>query len=362
MSKLIVVIGATGGQGGGVVDAFLNEAGWKVRGTTRNTTSEKAKALSAKGVEVVSANLNDEESLEKAFQGATAIFAFTDYYETFFELGDEKSLELEFAQGQRIARAAAKNQSLQRLVFSAGPHTSMITNGEAICPHLEGKGRIVTYVTQEIPDLAAKTTFAVFTVFANNALLYDIFKPIYVVSRTVHSISSRHGLTRLKPSAKKYVTLYPTPPSTPYPCVGDPAINGGIFVRRLVKSPPPPGSFVRCNVETLTMESYLATWGRATGLAPEEGATAAVQISPESYVELWGSMAQEQLSQWKFFQWLHDHYPPKWEGITIVEGMDLLTDEDKKELLSVEESLKRYDWSAFEKKPTAKAVTGRFST
>ncbi|KAJ0340148.1 hypothetical protein COL154_010453 [Colletotrichum chrysophilum] len=231
MSNLIVVIGATGGQGGGVVNAFLNEAGWKVRGTTRNTSSEKAKALSAKGVEVVSANLNDEESLEKAFQGATAIFAFTDYYETFFELGDEKSLELEFAQGQKIARAAAKNQSLQRLVFSAGPHTSMITNGEAICPHLEGKGRIVTYVTQEMPDLAAKTTFAVFTVFANNALLYDIFKPIYV-----------------------------------------------------------------------------------------------------------------------------------WEGITIVEGMDLLTDEDKKELLSVEESLKRYDWSAFEKKPTAKAVTGRFST
>ncbi|KAL3298634.1 NAD(P)-binding protein [Colletotrichum asianum] len=295
--------------GGGVVDAFLNEAGWKVRGTTRNTSSEKAKALSAKGVEVVSANLNDEKSLEKAFQGATAISAFTDYYETFFELGDEKSLELEFAQGQKIARAAAKNQSLQRLVFSAGPHTSMITNGEAICPHLEGKGRIVTYVTQEMPELAAKTTFAVFTVFANNALLYDIFKPIYV------------------PSAKKYVTLYPTPPSTPYPCVGDPAINGGIFVRRLVKSPPPP-----------------------------------VQISPESYVELRGSMAQEQLSQWKFFQWLHDHYPPKWEGITIVEGMDLLTDEDKKELLSVEESLKRYDWSAFEKKPTAKAVTGRFST
>ncbi|EQB49529.1 NmrA-like family protein [Colletotrichum gloeosporioides Cg-14] len=344
MSNLIVVIGATGGQGGGVVNAFLNEAGWKVRGTTRNTSSEKAKALSAKGVEVVSANLNDEESLEKAFQGATAIFAFTDYYETFFELGDEKSLELEFAQGQRIARAAAKNQSLQRLVFSAGPHTSMITNGEAICPHLEGKGRIVTYVTQEMPDLAAKTTFAVFTVFANNALLYDIFKPIYV------------------PSAKKYVTLYPTPPSTPYPCVGDPAINGGIFVRRLVKSPPPPGSFVRCNVETLTMESYLAAWGRATGLAPEDGSTAAVQISPESYVELWGSMAQEQLSQWKFFQWLHDNYPPKWEGITMVEGMDLLTDEDKKELLSVEESLKRYDWSAFEKKPTAKAVTGRFST
>ncbi|KXH53924.1 hypothetical protein CSAL01_04023 [Colletotrichum salicis] len=77
MSNLIIVIGAAGG--------------WKVRGTTRNTSSENAK-----GIEVVSANLNDEESLKKAFHETTAIFAFTDYYDTFFELGNDKSLELEF--------------------------------------------------------------------------------------------------------------------------------------------------------------------------------------------------------------------------------------------------------------------------
>jgi hypothetical protein len=181
MSNLIVVIGATGGQGGGIVDTFLKEPGWKVRGTTRNTSSEKAKALVAKGVEMVSANLNDEGSLERAFQGATAIFAFTDYYDTFFELGPEKSLLIEFEQGKNIARAAAKTQSLQRLILSCGPHTSLITQGEAVCPHLEGKGRIVTHITNEMPDLAAKTTFVVFTIFANNPLLYDIFRPIYVV-------------------------------------------------------------------------------------------------------------------------------------------------------------------------------------
>ncbi|KAH7177109.1 hypothetical protein EDB81DRAFT_752416 [Dactylonectria macrodidyma] len=299
MSNLLVVIGATGGQGGGVVDAFLKEPGWKVRGTTRNVS------LAAKGVNVVPANLNDQESLEKAFQDATAIFAFSDYYETFFELGDEKSMELEFEQGKRVALAAAKNKALQRLVLSAAPHTSKITEGEVVCPHVEGKGRIVTYITNEMPDLAAKTTFAVFTIFANNALLYDIFKPIYV------------------PSAKKYVTLYPAPPDTPYPSVGNPAVNGGIFVRRLVKNPPPQGSL--------------------------------------NYIGLWGPMAQKQLSQWQFFHWVNENYPPNWEGIMLLEGMDLLTVEDKRELLSVEESLKCYDWSAFEKKPTAGAVTTRFS-
>ncbi|OBT48566.1 hypothetical protein VE00_01369 [Pseudogymnoascus sp. WSF 3629] len=320
MSNLIVVIGATGGQGGGVVDIFLKEPGWKVRGTTRNTSSEKAKALAAKGVEMVSANLNDEESLERAFEGATAIFAFTDYYDTFFDLGPEKSMIMEFEQGKRIARA-----------------------GEAVCPHLEGKGRIVTHITNEMPDLAAKTTFCVFTIFANNPLLYDIFRPVYV------------------PSAKKYIAMYPVPPSTPYPCVGDHAVNGGIFVRALIKNPPPQGSFVRCNAETLTVDSYLALWGRVTGIAPEEGSIAAVQISPEDYIRLWGHMGAEQASQWRFFHWVAEHGPPKWEGITLVEGMDFLSDEDKKGPLNIEESLKLYDWSSFEKKFTASSSESRFA-
>jgi hypothetical protein len=181
MSKLIVVVGATGEQGGGVVNLFLSEPGWKVRGITRNPSSEKAKNLAAKGVEVVKADLNDEESLENAFRGATAIFAFTDYYDTFFDIGAEKSMEVEFEQGKRLARAALKNPSLERLILSCAPDTNRITNGEAVCPHLDGKGQYVTYITKEMPELAGKTTFVVFTIFANNALLYDIFKPIYVV-------------------------------------------------------------------------------------------------------------------------------------------------------------------------------------
>ena len=45
---------------------------------------------------MISAKLNDEESFQRAFQGATAIFAFTDYYDTFFDLGSEKSMNMEF--------------------------------------------------------------------------------------------------------------------------------------------------------------------------------------------------------------------------------------------------------------------------
>lgn len=54
--KIITVLGATGVQGGSVVKMFLEDpklSGWAVRGVTRSTSSDKAQALAAKGVEVV---------------------------------------------------------------------------------------------------------------------------------------------------------------------------------------------------------------------------------------------------------------------------------------------------------------------
>lgn len=68
MAKLIVVVGATGAQGESVVSTLLSNPSYKIRGITRNTKSEKAKSLTANGVEMVSADFNDEESLVKAFQ------------------------------------------------------------------------------------------------------------------------------------------------------------------------------------------------------------------------------------------------------------------------------------------------------
>jgi uncharacterized protein YbjT (DUF2867 family) len=55
-----------------VVDAALKSGIYKVRAVTRNVNSDKAKALAARGVELVTANLNDEESLIKAFDVSVA--------------------------------------------------------------------------------------------------------------------------------------------------------------------------------------------------------------------------------------------------------------------------------------------------
>ncbi|KAF4991782.1 hypothetical protein FGRMN_7622 [Fusarium graminum] len=78
--KLIVVIGATGGQGGSVVNTFLHDPGWLVRGITRNLSSPKAEILKARGVELVQADLDDRASLQNAFQDADAIFAVSDFW------------------------------------------------------------------------------------------------------------------------------------------------------------------------------------------------------------------------------------------------------------------------------------------
>ncbi|KAF4496170.1 non-canonical purine ntp phosphatase [Fusarium agapanthi] len=78
--KPMVIIGATGGQGGSVVNSFLNDPEWRVRGITRSPSSQKSRNLETRGVEVVQADLDDRVSLAKAFQDANVIFAVSDFW------------------------------------------------------------------------------------------------------------------------------------------------------------------------------------------------------------------------------------------------------------------------------------------
>jgi len=66
--KLVVVVGATGGQGGSVINRLLADGSYRLRGITRNAQSKSSQALIAKGVEMVTADLNDTQSLIAAFK------------------------------------------------------------------------------------------------------------------------------------------------------------------------------------------------------------------------------------------------------------------------------------------------------
>ena len=67
MSKLVVVLGATGGQGGSVILTLLKDGSYNLRGLCRDPSSQKAQALTEKGIEMVKVNIDDEESLIAAF-------------------------------------------------------------------------------------------------------------------------------------------------------------------------------------------------------------------------------------------------------------------------------------------------------
>ncbi len=87
MSKIIAVHGATGMQGGAVVKG-LHNSDWKVRALTRNSTSDSAKALAATGVEVVTADFDDEASLIKAYE----VLIYPLFYQPLYSLVSYKLL------------------------------------------------------------------------------------------------------------------------------------------------------------------------------------------------------------------------------------------------------------------------------
>ncbi|KZP02738.1 NmrA-like protein, partial [Athelia psychrophila] len=74
MSRIVAVFGATGTQGSSVVNALLQDKTFSPRAITRNPSSDAAKALAARGVEVVTGDLWDKESIRKAVAGCEAVF------------------------------------------------------------------------------------------------------------------------------------------------------------------------------------------------------------------------------------------------------------------------------------------------
>ncbi|WP_284012137.1 NmrA/HSCARG family protein [Halobaculum litoreum] len=108
----VLVLGATGRQGGAVVDALgSGEFGdFEVVGATRNPASDAAEALRDRGVRVVPVDMLDEASLVAAMDGVDAVFAVT----TFFEGG----VGVERAQGGHVV-AACEAAGIDHLVFSS---------------------------------------------------------------------------------------------------------------------------------------------------------------------------------------------------------------------------------------------------
>ncbi|TVY07749.1 NmrA/HSCARG family protein [Paenibacillus cremeus] len=110
--KIIVVLGATGAQGGGLARAILNDPSdeFALRAVTRDVNSGSARSLAEAGAEVVAADLDDPDSIQRAFDGAYGAFCVTFFWNHF-------SPQKEFEHVQIMAEAAQK-AGIQHLIWS----------------------------------------------------------------------------------------------------------------------------------------------------------------------------------------------------------------------------------------------------
>lgn len=130
MTDPILVLGATGGQGGAVVRA-LRERGATIRALVRRPAAPRALALADDGVELVEGDLSERAAVRAAMDGVAAAFAVT----TPFESG----MDAEVAQGRAIIGAAA-DARLPHMVFSSVAGADAGTG----VPHFESKNVIET--------------------------------------------------------------------------------------------------------------------------------------------------------------------------------------------------------------------------
>jgi uncharacterized protein YbjT (DUF2867 family) len=170
--KIIAVVGATGAQGGGLARAILNDPSgdFTARVITRDPKTEKAVALAKLGAEVVAADVDNTESLKRAFQGAYGAYCVTFFWNHF---SPEKELE-----DAKNMAGAAKHAGLQHVIWSTLEDTRRwvplsdnrmpTLMGKYKVPHFDAKGEANHFFT----DLGVPTTFLLTSFYWDNFIYF----------------------------------------------------------------------------------------------------------------------------------------------------------------------------------------------
>lgn len=148
--KTILVIGATGAQGGSVARHLLRRGESRVRALTRRPDSAAAQSLASLGAEVVHGDLDDRASLRAALKGCEGVFGVTNYWEHF---------DRELEHGHNLINAVAGSE-VEHFVFSSLPGVAKATNGELKAPHFDLKHELELYARSlELPATFVHVAF-----------------------------------------------------------------------------------------------------------------------------------------------------------------------------------------------------------
>ncbi|KAJ7448438.1 NAD(P)-binding protein [Mycena galericulata] len=213
-APLVIVVGATGVQGGSVVKALAeSDKQHRIRGFTRDAgTKAAAEALKKRGVEIVQISLvvDNVEEVYKAFTGANMVF--------------------EIPEGKMLIDAA-KAAGIERIVWSGLTSPKKVSNGKLThVQHFDGKSVVTEYGRQSgVPFVNVQAGF-----YARN----------FLGNPTILS----------KQPDGTFAIAWAVKPTMVLPVI-DATNDYGLFVRRVLESPVfPDGSDIYTASEDITME------------------------------------------------------------------------------------------------------------
>jgi uncharacterized protein YbjT (DUF2867 family) len=136
--KVVLVTGATGKQGGAVAKHLLQSSHFTVRALVREPNKPAVRALHEEGAEIVSGDLDDRASVERALDGVYGVYSVQVFRDG---KNGESGLEKEIRQGKMLADASL-SKGVQHFVYSsvgsAHRHTEI--------PHFESKWEIEEHI------------------------------------------------------------------------------------------------------------------------------------------------------------------------------------------------------------------------
>ena len=140
---VLTVFGATGGQGGSVINTVLTHPvlaeRFHIRGITRSIESDTSQRLTSQGVEMILANMDDKTSLEQALRGSHTVFAMTNFF-------DHLDGGRETQQGKNIADVCL-SVGVEHLIWSSTGDVLAIAQGHIRgAAHIESKYNVQKYI------------------------------------------------------------------------------------------------------------------------------------------------------------------------------------------------------------------------
>lgn len=184
-ARTIVVLGATGNQGRGVVTALLQKTSpaFIVRAVTRDIEGSSAKRLvtefgSTDRLRLVKGDVYDSQSLHYAFKDAYGVFAVTQNRIAGGTVDTEDDMKHELQAGRNIVDAAEACK-IQHFVMSSLPNLTKASGGRFTkVYHFDYKHQIEQWARQRLPAVTALLPGRVHETkrhYEETDLLYQVF-------------------------------------------------------------------------------------------------------------------------------------------------------------------------------------------